>query len=354
MTAKIKAGTESLTGEALAAALKKNTDALQAAEQAKAKPGSMVRIQVLNNGFFYYLYETMQIKDVRVVYAPPRNIGVFGGDPDNFEWTRHTGDFTFLRAYAAPDGSAAEYSPNNVPFKPKKFLTMNIGGLKDNDFVFVLGYPGGTTRYRESWSMQYARDANFPFLEKYLDALSTSLRKIGATDEEKRIALQGDIANFDNSRKVYGGGAFRLRRANVVEQRQAEEAKLATWIAANPDRQKKYGTLLPELKALSEETNATAKKDVLLRRVPDPLSMTTFGEIFKAVDDMATTGKIFDGPAREAKTKAIEKVYAEREPAHEIEMIKFFLKQFDELPTGQKFEAAESRFGVDRQGVRVL
>src|SRR6185503_14160696 len=97
------------------AAIKKNSDELTAAEQAKAPAGSTVRIQMLNNGYFFYLYQTQQIKDIR---------GVYGGDPDNFEWTRHTGDFTFLRAYTAPDGSAAEYSPNNVPMKVKKFLTV--------------------------------------------------------------------------------------------------------------------------------------------------------------------------------------------------------------------------------------
>lgn len=346
VTARVKAGTEGLTGAALADAYKKNSDAVAAAEQAKAKPGAVVRVQMLNNGFFFYLYETQQIKDVRVVYAPPRNIGIFGGDPDNFEWTRHTGDFTFLRAYTAPDGSSAEYSANNVPFKPKKFLTMNIGGLKDNDFVFVLGYPGGTTRYRESWSIKYAREANFPFLEKYLDALSTSLRKIGETNEEKRIAFQSDIANYDNSRKVYGGGAFRLRRANVVEQRQAEEAKLATWIAANADRQKKYGNVLAELKSLSEETNATSKRDVIVRRLPDPLSMPTFGQIYAAV--AATSGpnsKPFTDEQRAAKLKEIEEAYKEREPAHELEMIKAFLKWLDELPADQKFAPAETLFG---------
>ncbi len=346
VTAKVKAGTDGLAAEALAAKIKANADALQAAEQAKAKPGSIVRIQMLNSGFFYYLYETQQIKDIRVVYAPPRNIGVFGGDPDNFQWTRHTGDFTFLRAYVAPDGSAADYSPNNVPYKPKKFLTMNIGGLKDNDFVFVLGYPGGTTRYRESWSIKYARDANFPFLASYLDALSRSLAKIGETDEEKRIAFQSDIANFDNSRTVYGGGALRLRRAKVVEQREAEEAKLASWIASNPERQKKYGSLLSELRALSEETFATARRDVLLRRVPDPLSMTVFSQVFAAV--VATSGpnaKMLSDTERAAKLKLIEQAYSEREPAHELEMIKYFLRSFDQLPADQKFKPAEDLFG---------
>jgi hypothetical protein len=100
----------------------------------------------------------MQIKDIRVVYAPSRDIGNFGGDPDNFEWSRHTGDFTFLRAYVSPDGKSADYSPSNVPYKPKKFLTLSLGGVKENDFVFVMGYPGSTTRYRESQSVDYAQN----------------------------------------------------------------------------------------------------------------------------------------------------------------------------------------------------
>ncbi|HLA94849.1 MAG TPA: S46 family peptidase, partial [Pyrinomonadaceae bacterium] len=262
VTAQIRKNTETLTGQALVAAIKKNTDDLMTAEQAKAK-GSLVRIQSLNNGYFHYLIQTKQIKDIRVVYAPPRNIGIFGGDPDNFEWTRHTGDFTFLRAYTAPDGSSAEYSPNNVPYKPKKFLTMNIGSLKDDDFVFVLGYPGGTTRYRESQSIEYARDANFPFLAAWLDARSDALRLIGSADDDKRIAFQSDIASFDNAFKVYDGGGLRLRQSNVVEKRQAEEAQFATWIAASPERQKKYGTVLADLAAASAESNKFAKRDIL-------------------------------------------------------------------------------------------
>ncbi|MEO7538566.1 MAG: S46 family peptidase [Pyrinomonadaceae bacterium] len=344
VTAKVRSNTAALTGDALAAELKKNSDDLQAAEQAKAPAGATVRIQALNNGFFYYLYQTTQIKDVRVVYAPPRNIGVFGGDPDNFEWTRHTGDFTFLRAYTAPDGSSAEYSPSNVPLKPRKYLTMNIGGLTENDFVFVLGYPGGTTRYRESWSTEYARDANFPFLAKWLDALSQSLRQIGANDEEKRIAMQGDIANFDNSRKVFGGGSFRLRRAGVVQQRRAEEARLAQWIAQNPARQQKYGTVLSQLRALSEETNAASKRDVVVRRFPDPNSMPLLVQVVTAATAVKQ-GKKLTSAERDVKRDEIAKALKDREPAHEREMLKFFFKTFDELPAGQRFTAADHQFG---------
>lgn len=339
VTAKVKAGTENLTGDALGAKLRSNTEELQKAEQAKSKNGAIVRIQMLNSGYFYYLYETQEIKDIRVVYAPPRNIGVFGGDPDNFEWTRHTGDFTFLRAYVAPDGSSADYSANNVPYKPKKFLTANIGGLKENDFVFVLGYPGATTRYRESWSVIYARDANFPFLERWLTAESDSLRAIGATDEEKRISFQSDIASYDNSRKAFGGGHLQLKRVQAVQQRQADEARMATWINADAARKAKYGNVLADIKSLSEEANAAQMRDVIMRRFPDPIS----GAVLGAMVSYATVVKT-GRPLPAQQKAAIEEALKNREPAFERDLLKFFFKEFDKLPAGQRFGAADAKF----------
>jgi hypothetical protein len=343
VTAKIKAGTEGLSGQALTAAYNRNIADLQAAEQAKAPAGSLIRIQMVDSGYYFYSYQTRQIRDIRMVYAPPRNIGVFGGDPDNFEWTRHTGDFSILRAYTAPDGTTADYSPSNVPYKSKKFLTLNIGGLKENDFAFVLGFPGGTTRYRESQSIEYARDANFPFLASMFRALADTLRSIGSTDEEKRISLQSNIADFDNERKLFEGGYLRLRRAGVVEARRAEEAKMAAWIAADPGRQKKYGTMLAEIKALSDETNATAKRDVIIRRFPEPNSMTVFGEIVGVAAAVKQGRKLTDAQ-RTAILPSLQAKLKERDPVFEKEMIRFYLRSLDALPTGQRFAAADKRF----------
>ena len=98
VTAKVRTGTENLVGDELTKALTANAGALQKAEQEKAPIGSTIRVQMLNNGYYFYQYQTRQIKDIRVVYVPPRNIGIFGGDPDNFESTRHTGDISILRA----------------------------------------------------------------------------------------------------------------------------------------------------------------------------------------------------------------------------------------------------------------
>ena len=103
--------------------------------------------------------------------------------------------------------------------------------------------------------------------------MDDTLKQIGSTDEEKRIALQEEVANFDNTRKVFEGGYLRLQRAHVVEQRQAEEARMATWIAANADTSKEIRHMLADIKTLSDVTNATAKRDVIMRRFPDPNSM---------------------------------------------------------------------------------
>ncbi len=339
VTAKIRTGTENLSGDALAAAIKKNTDALVASEQAKAPAGSTIRIQMLNNGYFHYLYQTQQIKDIRVVYAPPRNIGVFGGDPDNFEWTRHTGDFTFLRAYTAPDGSAATYSPNNVPMKVKKFLTVSLNGLKDDDFVFVLGYPGSTTRYREASSIEFARDANYPFLWQWLQARSDALKLIGESDEKKRLEFQSDIASFDNARKLYYGRSIQLRRAEVVQKRTAEEAQFTKWIAGDAARQQKYGNVLSELAAITAESNKYAKRDVIVRRIPDP-QMTILSQVYAAVSQ----NKALTDSERAAKLAEIQKALEGREPVYEREMLKFFLHALGELPEGQRFDWYDQYF----------
>ncbi len=347
VTAKILKGTENLTGDARAAAIKQNTDDLQKEEQTKAGASASVRIAGLNNGFFYYLYETTEIKDIRVVYAPHRDIGVFGGDPDNFEWTRHTGDYTFLRAYVAPDGKSAEYSPNNVAYTPKKFLTISLNGLKENDFVMVMGYPGGTTRYRESQFIDYSQNVNFPFLVEYLTAWSNALGAVGETDEAKRVALQSEIANIDNGRKLFEGGVAALNRSDFVDQRRDEEAQFTAWVNQNPQRKAKYGDVLANLKTLSKEFFAAGARDRLLRTFPKPTSppqpssyAPVYGQILDAVAAVRTGKKLDD-----KKRAEIEASFKDREPLLEIEMLKYFLKAAAELPADQKFDAAESLFG---------
>lgn len=340
VTSKITKGTENLSGEELANAIRTNIKNLKDAEQAKVPEGVTIQIQALNSGLYYFLYETVEIKDIRIVYAPPQMIGFFGGDPDNFEWSRHTGDFTFLRAYVAPDGKPAAYSPDNVPYKPKKHLTISLDGLKENDFVFVMGYPGSTTRYRESQAIEYAQTTNFPFLVRFLSAWSNGLRAVGETDEEKRIALQGEITSIDNGRKVYEGGIVALRRSNFLEQRRKEEAEFARWIAADAARQAKYGEVLPALERLSKAFYVVGARDRLLRTFPSPAYAPVYKQILDAVAAVQKGQKLDD-----KKRAEIQTAFQTREPILEREMLKYFLEAAADLPANQKFQAAEEIFG---------
>jgi hypothetical protein len=339
VTRKILTGTETLTGDARDKAIQTNIANLEKEENSKAASGNTVRIQAVSNGYFYYLYENKQIKDIRVVYAPPQTIGFFGGDPDNFEWTRHTGDFTFLRAYVAPDGKAAEYSPDNVPFKPRKFLTISLNGIKENDFVFVMGNPGGTTRYRESQSVNYSQQVNFPFLYEYLKVWGDTLRNIGRENEEKRIALQGDVANLDNSRKLYDGGILAMKRGDIVSQKRADEARFTSWTNANGARKAKYGNVLAEIRQLSDEFYKTAARDRLLRTIPSLGNTGTVKEVFDAIFALSQ-GKTLN----EQKRAEIQQVFAAREPDLETEILKFFFRKAAELPAEQKFQPIETLF----------
>src|SRR5437879_657125 len=151
VTAEVLAGiTDFMSPQDRAAAIASKSRAIATAAS-KPSEGITANVLPLNEGLSYYLFTYLTLRDVRIVYAPPKNIGFFGGDPDNFEWPRHDGDFTFMRVYAGPDGKPAEYAASNVPFKPRKFLSISMSGIKENDFVMVMGYPGLTKRYSESY-----------------------------------------------------------------------------------------------------------------------------------------------------------------------------------------------------------
>ena len=198
----------------------------QAIESASANPAEGITASVLplNEGLAYYLFTYLELRDVRIVYSPPKNIGFFGGDPDNFEWPRHCGDFTFMRVYVGKDGKPADYSATNVPYKPKKFLSISMGGVKENDFVMVMGYPGSTRRYRESYSVGYNQDVFMPFLIDLFNKQIEVLQEAGKNDRALQIKLQSRIFDIANTLKDFEGSVVAMRRVGIVDQKHKDEA----------------------------------------------------------------------------------------------------------------------------------
>src|SRR5712691_6338239 len=312
--------------------------------------GISVRVLPMNEGLSYYKFTYLVLPDVRIVYAPPKAIGFFGGDADNFEWPRHCGDFAFMRAYAGPNGKPAEYSTANVAYKPKKFLPLSMAGVKEGDLMLVMGYPGSTRRYRESYSVAYNQDIVMPFLIDVYTRQIGALQNAGKTDPALRIKLQSTIFGLSNDLKNYEGSVIGLRRANIVEQRRAEEAAFTRWFNANPARKDKYGEVLPALDKAYKELTATAQRDLLIQQMfaaSDLLAIASFAQRAAADKEKpeAERNPALGTAAIQRVRAQIAGVLAERNLTTERELLTYLLMKADELPAGQKIDFIERRFG---------
>ena len=217
-------------------------------------------------GESYILFKYRTIKDVRLVYAPPRSIGEFGGEADNWIWPRHTGDFTFMRAYVAPDGSAAEYSEENVPFTPKKFLKVNPNGVDEGDFVFIFGYPGRTFRHNPSQFLQYQENFNLPYIEQLYSYMIDIYESISDEDEALQLKYSSTIKSLANTMKNYRGKMLGLRRLNLVDKKIAEEVELAEFINSREDLKDQYGTLFKDIENVYNKRFDIAEADLWFGR----------------------------------------------------------------------------------------
>jgi hypothetical protein len=207
--------------------------------------------RVLIRGFFennqYYLFVTETYNDVRLVGAPPSAIGNFGKDTDNWMWPRHTGDFSIFRIYAGKDNKPADYSPDNVPYVPKKSLTISLNGVKEGDFTMVFGFPGRTMEYLPAAAVEQIMTVNDPakiaIREKALTIIDAFMRK----DEQIRIQYASKYAGIQNSYKKWQGEVLGLTRTNAVGKKKAYEAEFQKRVTANPGWKTDYGNVLQEL-----------------------------------------------------------------------------------------------------------
>src|SRR5262249_12014735 len=265
VTSEVLSGvTDGMSAQERAAAIASKVRSLQITNANPAE-GITAQIMPMNEGLSYYLFHYLTLRDVRIVYAPPKTIGFFGGDPDNFEWPRHDGDFTFMRVYVGADGKPADYSPNNVPYKPKKSLSISMAGIKENDFVMVMGYPGSTRRYRESYSVAYNQDVFMPFFVDFFRQQMDALQEVGKTDRQLQIKLQSRIFDISNTLKDFEGSVTAMRREGIVEQKRKQEADFTRWVNQSPDRQKQYGEVLPSLQKAYEELAKVQPRDTLIQ-----------------------------------------------------------------------------------------
>lgn len=205
-----------------------------AAEAAKGK-GMRASVEPMYYGNRHYLFVYRTYRDVRLVGAPPSSIGKFGGDTDNWIWPRHTGDFSMFRVYADADNEPADYSENNVPYKPKRHFAISARGISEGDFTMIYGFPGNTQEYVTADAVRYITDISNPMKialrTQRLDIISEAQSK----DDAVRIAYAAKHANIANAWKKWQGESLGLKRLKTADKKSEYEKRFSQWAASRPE-----------------------------------------------------------------------------------------------------------------------
>lgn len=225
----------------------------------KDRPGIRCNVSSFFRGAQYMLIENLEIRDVRLVYVPARSVGNYGGEIDNWAWPRHTGDWSFYRAYVGKDGKPADFSPDNVPFQPKHHLQVTTAGLKPGDFVMVTGYPGSTSRIDTALETHHDVEWYYPYLISYLKEryalVESHLKDGGETAIKATVAKQG----IQNGLEKFQGTLAGLTKGDLLQRKDTLDKQVHEW-AAKPGNEA-YKTAIEKLEKIIAEENRTARVD---------------------------------------------------------------------------------------------
>jgi hypothetical protein len=234
VTAKIDSAANGLTGSDRA---KKVAEVSALINQQYSDPAKMVeaRVNALFKGNQFLVFVYQRFKDVRLVGTPSESIGKYGGDTDNWEWPRHTGDFSVFRVYMGKDGKPADYAPDNIPLKPKYFLPVSIKGVKDGDYAMTYGYPGGTNRYETSFGVKLKTEIENPALVELRDMRLKHMFEQMKNNPAVKLKLASSYAGIANYWKFFDGESKQLRKFRIYEKKQADEKAFLNWAKGKPE-----------------------------------------------------------------------------------------------------------------------
>ncbi|WP_353169994.1 S46 family peptidase [Flavobacterium sp.] len=261
-----------------------------------------VRSFFQGNEYYYFVYQ--DYKDVRLVGTPPESLGKFGGDTDNWEWPRHTADFSMFRIYADANGNPAEYSVNNVPLNPKHHLPVNLSGVKENDFAMILGYPGRTNRWMPASGIEQNVKFAYP---AWVEGSKTGM------DNMKKYMVQSDALNLVYASKFAGVANYWKNRQGMIDaltkfgtakSKAAQEAKFNTW-ANQPANQAKYGNVVATINKFYGMTNEKSRHDNYLQQL---FRTSAFGTISRSLGRQLEMYTKSDAAKRAEMAPAIEEM----------------------------------------------
>ncbi|WP_313502284.1 S46 family peptidase [Kaistella carnis] len=280
---------------------------IQLENSENGKYSVVVRDFFNGNEFYYFVYQ--DFKDVRLVGTPPNALGKFGGDTDNWEWPRHTVDFSVFRVYADANGNPAEYSASNVPMKPKHALPISLRGYKPGDFTMIIGFPGRTNRYLTSFGIEQMVNKDYPAWVEASKMAMDVMKKYMDKDQATKIDYASQYAGVANYWKNRQGTIDAVIKNGTITQKQNLEAKFQTW-ALLPENEDMYGSVLQELKSnYSQISDRNVEKNYAAQLQRNAKYITIayqLGSLLKTYADQDEAGK---AAMKDKVTAAIDRMY---------------------------------------------
>jgi V8-like Glu-specific endopeptidase len=248
---------------------KKRVDAIEANQKAlvaacETDDGHRCTVAAYYGSLEFYLIKQLEIKDVRLVHAPAEGVGKFGGDTDNWMWPRHTGDYGFYRAYVSPEGKSADYSVDNVPYKPDFHLTLAKDGVKEGDFVMALGYPGRTNRHRLPSEVSETFEWSYPHTVAHFKNTLDIIASETANNKDAALKYASRVAGLNNYMKNRQGMLDSYADSDFLQRKTAEHAALTSWVNSSRDNKKAYANDLKAIEKLLQQRQMQERADYLL------------------------------------------------------------------------------------------
>lgn len=321
---------------------------VKACEEAE---GYRCSVQSFHHGLEYYLVKKLAIRDVRLVHAPALSVGKFGGSIDNWMWPRHTGDYSFYRAYVGKDGKPADYHKDNVPYQPVSHLKVSAKELNENDFVMVAGYPGRTNRYRTSDEVKHTFTQFYPkakAIRKDLMAIIEAEPK--GTD--LRLRYESTWAGLDNYAKNYQSMIDTYSKGDLQQRKENYETALRNWVNQSKARQAKYGTAISGLSALVKRDQATAERDMVLaylRYASAPYAAKKLVRL--AHEKQLPDAKREPGYQERDMTQfeqGLKRMTRRYAPEVDQKFFTYLLKVYAQMPASQHVKALDQFFGLQQ------
>ncbi|MBD0410330.1 S46 family peptidase [Pseudoalteromonas distincta] len=348
VTDKVSKGIEELSGKARYDAIVKNEKALVA--QCEADESYRCNVYSFHGGLEFYLIKSLEIKDVRLSYAPAMGVGNYGGDIDNWMWPRHTGDFGFYRAYVGKDGKPAEYSEDNVPYVPDSYLKVSAKGVQEGDFVMVTGYPGRTNRYRIATEVDNVFNDSYPKARVHNSKYVSLIEENSEDGSKARIAYESTIAGYNNYIKNYGSMIESFKKGTMLERKKQFEQELTQWINSDSERKEQYGSVLGELSELIAQSQEHSERDRMLGYVHRSQMISTARRLYRLAYEKQQPNSERESGYQERdlpRIKAgLERMTRRYDSKVDKAILLHFLELYAALPKEERFSDVDNVFKV--------